>query len=245
MTCRSTCGARLRGRRSRQRATAWRRGCASAWCAARGARLWEVLAALSGLLSDAWFSTCSQQWLRRSWCHCCCTMPQIAGHGRSCIHVADMAQPHQRSHRLTRSYSRCNAAGLRSLETADRDASAAHADTPVVVAFRKPLGLTGRIWLYRTRVRVRRITFHRDDEASATVLHDEEALVSIWQISLSAASCTAAIMLAAAACSFRMDYSCNVEVENPSAIHDRVHVSPSCAATFLNPFTAERSVCTT
>jgi len=52
----------------------------------------------------------------------------------------------------------------------------------VVVEFRKLLGLciARRLWLYHTRVRVRRIAFNIDDAASATLLHDPKALVSIW-----------------------------------------------------------------
>lgn len=52
----------------------------------------------------------------------------------------------------------------------------------MVVEFRKLLGLciARRLWLYHTRVRVRRIAFNIDDAASATLLHDPKALVSIW-----------------------------------------------------------------
>ncbi len=52
----------------------------------------------------------------------------------------------------------------------------------MVVEFRKLLGLctAQRHWLYHTRVRVRRIAFNVDNAASAMLLHDPKALVSIW-----------------------------------------------------------------
>ena len=52
----------------------------------------------------------------------------------------------------------------------------------MVVEFHKLLGLcvAQRLWLYHTHVHVRRIAFNIDDTASATLLHDPKALVSIW-----------------------------------------------------------------
>jgi len=55
--------------------------------------------------------------------------------------------------------------------------SVCHADAPVVVEFRAPTSPEQRMWLRSTRVRVRRVAFHVDDQTSAVLLHDPTFMV--------------------------------------------------------------------
>ena len=57
--------------------------------------------------------------------------------------------------------------------------AAACADTPVVVQFREALSPEQQVWLRKTRIRVRRVAFRQDDQASAELLHDASMLVSL------------------------------------------------------------------
>ena len=52
------------------------------------------------------------------------------------------------------------------------------ADIPVVVKFPAPMSPEQQQWLYTAAVRVRRVSFHVSDAASAALLHDPLTLVS-------------------------------------------------------------------
>ena len=63
----------------------------------------------------------------------------------------------------------------------DTSTAAQCADVPVVVIFTEPTSATQQLWLRTTRVRVRHVAFHVDDNASAALLHDPSTLVG-WLV---------------------------------------------------------------
>ena len=78
----------------------------------------------------------------------------------------------------------CSSRGLPCVLAARVNVTAAVwlADVLVVVKFCEPVSAEQRQWLQTTRVQMRHITFHVDDDASTALLHDPLAMVGamVW-----------------------------------------------------------------